>query len=144
LKTIITILFIYISGLTYLYSSSAQSAIIPFTATSPSSFLPVSSTAGITTFYGNIANNRVWLNWTVEKNQDTDKFEIEKSNDGKNFTMAALVFGTDKPDNDKYQFYEKAKAKKIFYRIKILYKNNTAEYSDIIVVETNNKTASTN
>ena len=53
------------------------------------------------------------LNWVVGENETADRFEIEKSTDGKTFIMAALVFGTEKPKTDKYQFYEKAGRKKV-------------------------------
>lgn len=84
----------------------------------------------------NTEKKRFWLNWTVDHNRETNQFEIEKSSDGKNFTMAALVFGTENSDTGNYQFYEKAKSKKMYYRIKIIYKDNSTEYSDIITVET--------
>lgn len=83
---------------------------------------------------GSIRNHIVTLHWVVGENETADKFEVEKSINGKPFTMAALVFGTDKPENDKYQFYEKAVHKKILYRIKLINKNRQAEYSAIIEI----------
>ncbi len=62
-------------------------------------------------------------------------FEIEKSIDGKNFSMAALVFGTDKTETDNYMFYEKATKKKMMYRVKVINKDQTVDYSSIIEID---------
>ena len=59
-------------------------------------------------------------------------FELQRTTDGKNFTTAALVFGTDKNDTDSYEFYEKAKSKKAAYRLKIIYKDQSVEFSPVI------------
>jgi hypothetical protein len=74
------------------------------------------------------------LQWIVSDNEDVAQFEIEKSNDGKNFTMAALVFGTDKTETDNYMFYEKATRKKMIYRVKIINKDQTVDYSTAILI----------
>ena len=94
------------------------------------------SSASIIYFNGMIKKERVLLNWIIDKNQEADKFEVERSFDGKNFVMAALVFGTDEPHKVKYQFYEKNKNVKVFYRIKIIQKDFSVEYSAIISPKT--------
>jgi hypothetical protein len=86
---------------------------------------------------GTISNNKVILEWVVSENENAEQFEVEKSTDGKNFTMAALVFSSEKTAIDNYQFYEKATKKKTIYRIKIIYKNNTTEYSPVIEIKPN-------
>ena len=93
------------------------------------------SSASIIYFNGMIKKERVLLNWIIDKNQEADKFEVERSFDGKNFVMAALVFGTDQPDKVEYQFYEKNKKVKVFYRLKIIKKDLSVEYSAIISPE---------
>ena len=95
-------------------------------------------TARIIQFNGSYENNKMILNWVVSGNESADQFEVERSLDGKTFIMAALVFGTDKPNEDKYQFYEKAANKKVSYRIKLINKNKQAEYS--VVIEINRMT----
>ncbi|MEI9945669.1 MAG: hypothetical protein WDN26_15810 [Chitinophagaceae bacterium] len=131
MKTIIAILLTCVLSLNSLANTSNE---IPFASTQlPSSFAPELQISKITGFNANIQNNRVSLNWTVDTNQDTNQFEVERSTDGKSFTMAALVFGTDKTDTDQYQFFEKAKSKKLYYRIKILHKDQTVSYSDTII-----------
>ena len=98
---------------------------------------PVASspTAKVVEFNGSINNNKAILQWTVSDNENAAQFEVEKSTDGKKFSMAALVFGTDKMATDNYQFYEKTTNKKMVYRIKIINKNQTVDYSSIIEVK---------
>jgi hypothetical protein len=117
------------------HPADASNSIAPFTSFSP---LPVSTLsvapAKLISISGSINNNKVILNWVVGANETADKFEVEKSTDGKTFTMAALVFGTDKSETDNYMFYEKAGSIKTLYRIKMINKNHQAEYSSVIEI----------
>jgi len=90
--------------------------------------------AKLISFDGNIRNHKVILNWVVDENETADKFEVEKSTDGKSFFMAALVFGTDKSNKGNYQFYEKAGNHKVLYRIKVINKNRQTEYSSVVEI----------
>jgi hypothetical protein len=131
--------FVIIVALRIVYHpSSAQPVTAPFA--SPSS-LPASTIsiapAKLISITGTISNHKVILNWVVGENETADKFEVEKSTDGKTFTMAALVFGTDKPEKSNYQFYEKARNHKVLYRIKLINKNRQAEYSAVIEINPN-------
>jgi len=92
------------------------------------------STAKFISLEGKIIDEKVKLTWNISENETADKFEIEKSVDGKNFSMAALVFGTDNMNSDQYQFYEKINSGKILYRIKLINKNKELEYSKIIEI----------
>jgi hypothetical protein len=128
--------FVILFALRILYHpSAAQVTTAPFG--SPAllsakniSFVP----ARLISFDGSISNHKVILNWEVAENETADQFEVEKSIDGKTFFMAALVFGTDKSDKDKYQFYEKAGNQKVLYRIKIINKNRQTAYSSVIEI----------
>jgi hypothetical protein len=124
--------------MTYHFTVSAQNSAVPFTASSPSSASPALQPT-IISFSASINDNKVSLNWIVDQNQDADQFEVERSMDGKNFKMAALVFGTDKPDTANYKFFERTKESNLSYRIKIFYKNGTADYSPVIKAEAANK-----
>ncbi len=95
---------------------------------------PTTTIAKLINVSASIENNKVFLDWTVGENETVYQFEIEKSTDGKNFTMAALVFGSDKPATDNYRFYEKADKKKVTYRIKIINKDQQTEYSSAVEV----------
>jgi methionine-rich copper-binding protein CopC len=86
-------------------------------------------------FNAKINNERVLLSWTLDKNQIVDQIEVERSTNEKDFVMAGLVFGTDQPDKVDYLFYEKNKKVKLFYRLRIINKDNTVSYSSIISPE---------
>ena len=115
--------------LTYTTSLSAQNN---SAALATSSSIASPSTAVVNQLNCTFKNDRVILTWIIDNNQSANQVEVESSTDGKNFTMAALVFGTDKKDTDNYYFYEKAKKGKIFYRLKIINKDSSAQYSVVV------------
>lgn len=94
--------------------------------------LPNLSFSSIPYFTGVVKNNRVLLTWAIDNNIETDRIEVERSHDGKNFSMVALVFGSEQAGVAEYQFYEKLRKGKSFYRLKIIHKNNTIDYSATI------------
>ena len=89
----------------------------------------------LVSFNGNLNNNKVSLQWVVAENEITDHFEVEKSIDGKDFTTAALVFGTDKPGSQNYQYAETMNADKMFYRLRMTDKSQVATYSKILMFQ---------
>ncbi len=99
-------------------NSFGDNLYISFATINAKSISTDASSASIIYFNGIIKNDRVILNWTTDKNQEADKF------------------GTDEPNKVKYQFYEKNKNVKVFYRIKIIQKDFSVEYSAIISPET--------
>lgn len=103
---------------------------LPFHITKPGS--------KITQFTYKIQKQRIELNWTVEMNRDSYLFEIEMSKDGKNYTTAALVFCSDKPDTEQYSFHATAKSSTNYYRIKIQHKDNSITYSEVITIKADN------
>jgi hypothetical protein len=110
----------------------SQSDVSPFA--SPTTTIETVTPAKLLNVKATVNNNKVVIDWTVLENETADQFEIEKSTDGKSFIMAALVFGTDKPATDYYQFYEKATNQKISYRIKLINKDKKTEYSTVVEV----------
>ncbi len=131
-----TLLITLVLGLFYMPSFARPLA--PFTT--PSSFHQTTEPlAKLTGFNGSLAGNKIILRWAVKENETADQFEVQKSTDGKNFVMAALVFGTDKPESGNYEFYEKAISKKVMYRIKLINKDQRTEYSSIIAINSKKK-----
>jgi hypothetical protein len=125
--------FILIVALRIMYQPSpVKLTTAPFASPTPLSFQ--TTPAQLISFDGSIINHKVILNWAVIENETADQFEVEKSTNGKTFFMAALVFGTDKSDKDKYQFYEKAGNHKVLYRIKLINKNRQTEYSPVVEI----------
>ncbi len=89
-------------------------------------------------FQGNQDYNKIMLNWSVDQNETADRFELEKSFDGRNFTTAAIVFSTENSGVENYSFKETAPvAGKIIYRLKIFDKNQKAGYSNNLVFQEN-------
>ena len=114
---------------------AAKETMVPFISPTPLPSPTATVSAKVISFHGSISNEKAILQWTVSANENAAQFEVEKSSDGKNFTMAALVFGTDKANTDNYQFYEKKGAKEITYRIKIINKNQSVEYSSLVDIK---------
>ncbi|MBK8953149.1 MAG: hypothetical protein IPM85_13660 [Chitinophagaceae bacterium] len=113
------------------HPSYAQQSLTPFTSTATITNHP----AKIVTVNASITGNKILLSWVVTDNRTADLFEVEKSTDGKNFSMAALVFGTEKDETGNYQFFEKSvTGQLISYRIKLVNKNKDAEYSTTVQV----------
>ncbi len=112
----------------------AQDKKAPFTSSSSITTHHSSIGAKIISLKSTLQNHKVIIDWVVEDNQLANMFEVEKSYDGKNFTLTAIVFGTDEAAANKYQFYEKEPGKKVSYRIKIVNKNNKVAYSEPVVI----------
>ena len=132
------LIFITIVGLRIAYQpADDSSSIAPFASPSPAKATTAKIPAKLISVDAHISNNKVILNWVVGENETADKFEVERSNDGKHFSMAALVFGTDAPVTGKYQFYEKTGSKKVSYRIKLINKDKKTEYSKVVEINPN-------
>ena len=129
---------VIIVALRLMYHPSYQQSAAPFTTPSIISASPVKTgllqTAKLSSLEAKLFGPKVLLQWATSQNETADQFEVEKSDDGKNFVMAALVFGTDKNETDNYQYYEKATGKEMVYRIKLLTKEKKVEYSNIVIV----------
>lgn len=124
-----------IVALRIIYNPSAEQTVIaPFASPSTVTTSTTAPPAKLVRIDGSVSNNKVILNWAVEKNESADMFEVEKSSDGKNFSMAALVFGTDKEETGIYQFFERAAKQRMFYRIKMIDINGHGSYSEVIII----------
>lgn len=83
---------------------------------------------------GSISDKKAVLEWEVDDNDKAYLFEVEKSADGIQYSLAAVVFGTDRPERDRYRFYEKPGKGKWMYRVKLVGKNHEAAYSPVIAL----------
>jgi hypothetical protein len=92
------------------------------------------STARFLSFNGTVNDRKVVLQWSIGENQTADRFQVEKSMDGKTFHVAALAFGSDKPGMFSYEFYEKVGKEKVSYRIKLINKDSGSAYSKIVTI----------
>mgnify|MGYP002377813289 CR=1 FL=1 len=79
--------------------------------------------------------NKVKINWSTDKMGSANYFEVEKSNDGKNFKTVAYVLGADpaKKDCDCYGCFDKisGSAEKSYYRLKHVDSSGLIEFSEI-------------
>lgn len=78
------------------------------------------------------------LKWSTESESNTDSFEIEKSNDGENFTSIGKVEAQGNSNTlQKYQFEDRLTSSgSNYYRLKIMDKNGQFEYSKTIEIFT--------
>ena len=91
--------------------------------------------AFISNFSGNQANSCNRLDWTIANNRAAYSFEIEKSTDGIDFKVIAVMFASEKYHTESYTFSDSlAGADKIMYRLRILSKRQNVFYSRIIIV----------
>jgi len=95
----------------------------------------LSQPSKLISFKASVIRNKILLQWVISENETTDQFAIEKSTDGKNFVMAAVIFGTDKPETDSYEFFDNLIKKNISYRLKIIDKDKKTAYSDILIIK---------
>jgi hypothetical protein len=114
--------------------------IAPLATTSYAPPSTVQQPAKLISFKGSLDKNKIILQWVVKENETADQFIVEKSIAGEKFVVAALVFGSDKPETESYEFYEKANNKRVSYRIKLINKNQETEYSSVIEINPNSKT----
>ena len=90
----------------------------------------------LTSFQGNLNNNKVNLEWAVAENEIAEKFELEKSIDGVDFHTAAMVFTSEKTGTEKYQYAETMNTEKIYYRLRMTDKSGRVTYSMILAFQT--------
>lgn len=131
-----TAAFVIIIALRLIYQpSQAQHDIVPFTSQPPLSPATSPAPARFINISAIKINSNIILKWIIGENESAWCFEVEKSADGKKFTLAALVFGTDKTGADHYWFAEKAIHQRMMYRIKYIGKDNSTEYSSVTSID---------
>ena len=100
--------------------------------TTPTSPLPVT----LLDFFAGIEDKKVKLSWTTTSELDNNRFEIERSADGRIFTKIGEIPGHGNSSNlHKYVFYdEQPFAGKIFYRLKQVDISNQYSFSNSRIV----------
>jgi hypothetical protein len=88
-------------------------------------------------FFATKQGKYVELLWTSEKTERVQRFEVEKSMDGINFTkIRSFTIEPKTPSFQKFKYYDqKFLTGTAFYRIKIIYNNNNVSYSSIKKIE---------
>ncbi len=87
-------------------------------------------TVKLISFEGHQNKNDIQLTWEVAANEIADRFEIQKSDNGEDFSTAATVRATEKAGNETYSLSVTAPVSgKSVYRLRIFQKSGKVEYS---------------
>lgn len=86
-------------------------------------------------FGGNTTTDQNLLNWNVDANETGDYFEVQKSFDGKSFSTVTLIINSNKRGTEQYHFKEKSSEAALYYRLKIINKNKTVDYSKTLFLK---------
>jgi hypothetical protein len=119
-----------------------QHAAVPF-LTAPFTSHPAATTvnniipAKLLDTRGHYSHNRVELDWTVQDNGTSDSFEVQKSVDGHRYSPAALVWSTEEKNTEHYIYRDHAPRTRMIYRVKLINKDRTIEYSEAIIISPN-------
>ena len=101
-------------------------------------FLPNTGTLAVklSNFHGNIENRKAYLGWTVLQNEAADRYILEKSVNGRDFTAHAVLLASDKLGSETYGlFHNMDGADKMFYRLRIIDKSQQSEYSKTVFLQ---------
>lgn len=91
----------------------------------------------LSSFTATSTSSGVQLNWETASETNNLRFEIERSTDNQNFSMAGFVKGSGTTtEKSKYSFTDKGlNAGNYYYRLKQYDYNGSSEYSKVIEVE---------
>lgn len=98
-------------------------------------YAPGETKCRLLSFTGTIRSDRTELQWIIAENARASRFEVEKSTDGKTFSIAALVFSSEKTDEDHYRYSEKHDGKKMFYRVRIIGSDGSVQLSAVLEID---------
>ena len=86
-----------------------------------------------------INNQQVLISWITESETNSDFFELERSDDGKNFKKIQQVFaaGTTN-ESQSYSYTDQVTLPVIYYRLRQVDLDGLFEFSEIVVVEMRN------
>lgn len=107
-----------------------------FTGTDVSSPLPVE----LTTFNGKRSGADILLSWATASERDFSVFNIERSDDGRNFRNIGAVDAIGNSHaSHRYQFTDinSSRQKSLFYRLNMVDRNGTSTYSRTININDN-------
>ncbi|MEO6314265.1 MAG: DUF1501 domain-containing protein [Chitinophagaceae bacterium] len=94
--------------------------------------LPVSLLA----FTGNWKNGTVSLQWTTDKETSIDSYEIQRSEDGTNFSKKGTVVALNVTSKHEYSYYDNMlQASYYYYRIKVVERSGQIKYSNVLLLK---------
>jgi len=93
------------------------------------------------TFFGvTKEGNHAYLRWITESEEDNDRYEVERSNDGTSFRFAGIVAGSGTTtDTRTYSYTDPlfSTDKVVYYRLRIVDKDGAGTYSKVMVLRVN-------
>jgi hypothetical protein len=108
----------------------------PYTYAGGCAFASIPLPVQLISFNGSLVNNKVQLKWFVAENELGDRFEIEKSADGRNFSTIGYVLPLSKNGTQDYLFNEGIELNGAgYYRLKIVNKSGAIVQSNIVVLK---------
>ena len=140
-------------GFTTTTQTLSPTGIVDFGETEDGEVYAVSLTAGmvmrifaggpvpvtLTNFTGTLGNDGVRLNWQTSFEQNIGKFDIEYSTDGNSFNYLGSVAAQNSATGYRYNFLDVTNHNAVFfYRLKILNRDGSFEYSNVIRLSLNN------
>lgn len=93
--------------------------------------------AKLISFNGSQEHANISLNWEVSENENQKQFEIERSENGFDFSVVSVIEASNQTGKVSYTGSDKMPGSKIFYRLRITGKNNVVNYSRVILFQTN-------
>ncbi|OQP47309.1 hypothetical protein A4H97_07340 [Niastella yeongjuensis] len=110
----------------------------------PLTLLPVT----LVSFTAQLTNEKVWLTWSTQQEENISHYSIERSYDNKEFGQTGLLFPAEDPSIiNNYSYKDplnKIAASVIYYRLKLVDKDGKYKYSEVRTVRigsTNNGSA---
>jgi hypothetical protein len=93
----------------------------------------------LTSFQGKMNDGRVSLRWDLAENKNAQRFEIERSFNGTDFSLVGIVMASDNSGRESYSFVNDISSNpKVMYRLKTIDNSNIAEYSKILLFQQDN------
>lgn len=87
-------------------------------------------------FAGSMITNKAQLKWAVAANETGYHFQILRSNDGKSYQQVGVVSRSAKVGEDQYTYTDtKELTGTTYYKIKIVNKDNSISYSNVVVLK---------
>lgn len=94
-------------------------------------------------FKGKLQNSNALLNWKTENEQNTSKFEVERSTDGSNYNAVGYVTAANTAGVHQYGFIDNnitaLGVPVVYYRLKQIDTDSRFKYSGIIALSIENK-----
>ena len=119
-------------------TESQLQTVLPGAYTSLPIFRQVALPVSLLSFTGKWLTGKVTLNWEVDHESRIDFYEIQRSGDGNNFEKIGTVSAINTSTRYSYAFSDLFLTQSLYYyRIKIIEKSGAVEYSNTILLKSN-------